>query len=130
MNEAKSTITLLACCCIVLTIIPSAAADFVGVTTVTRDDPDTEFLCTHGNGDFVPGPLTVCNVFAVFDDPDDRLLVETDSPYLSPDPKRGQRPNTPALVRYTVQCLAEVRGTTSEALAKMTYENARQLFGL
>ena len=39
-----------------------------------KDDPDTEFLCTQGNGDFVPGPLTVCNVFAVFDNPADRLV--------------------------------------------------------
>ena len=58
----------------ILLITPSASADLVGVTTVIKDDPDTEFLCTQGHGDFVPGPLTVCNVFAVFDDPTDRLL--------------------------------------------------------
>ena len=74
MNYAKSIITLLACCCIVLTIAPSTSADFVGVTTVYPDDPDTEFLCTQGNGEWVPGPLTVCKVFAVFDDPTDCLL--------------------------------------------------------
>ena len=74
MNDAKSTITLLACCCIILTTAPSTSADYVGVTTVNKDDPDTAFLCTQGNGDFVPGPLTVCNVYAVFDDPADRLL--------------------------------------------------------
>ncbi len=74
MNDAKSTITLLACCCIVLTIAPSASADFVGVTSVLPDDPDTADLCTAGNGQFVPpGGLTVCNVYAVFDDPADRL---------------------------------------------------------
>ena len=74
MNDAKSTITLLACCCMVLTTAPSASADFVGVTSVFPDDSDTVNLCTEGNGDFVPGPLTVCNVYAVFDDPADRLL--------------------------------------------------------
>ena len=74
MNDAKSTITLLTCCCIVLTISPSASADFVGVTTVIKDDPDTEFLCTQGNGKFVPGPVMVCKAFAVFDNPDDALL--------------------------------------------------------
>ena len=58
----------------ILLITPSASADFVGVTTVIKDDPDTEFLCTQGNGDFVPGPLTVCNVFASLDGPDDVLL--------------------------------------------------------
>ena len=73
MNDWKCVITLAACCCIVLTLAASASADFVGVTTAIKDDPDTEFLCTLGNGDFVPGPLTVCNVFAVFDSPDDAL---------------------------------------------------------
>ncbi len=63
----------------ILLITTSASADFVGVTTVIKDDPDTELLCTQGNGDFVPGPLTVCNFYAVFDDPADRMLTaETD----------------------------------------------------
>ena len=74
MNDWKCAITLAICCCIYLTVAPSASADFVGVTTVIKDDPDTEFLCTQGNGDFVPGLLTVCNVFAVFDESDDYLL--------------------------------------------------------
>ena len=58
----------------ILLITTSASADFVGVTTVIKDDPDTEFFCTQGNGDFVPGPLTVCNVYAAFDDPNNTLL--------------------------------------------------------
>ncbi len=74
MNDWKWVITLAICCCTVLTIAASASADFVGVTIVTKDDPDTEFFCTQGNGDFVPGPLTVCNVYAAFDDPNNRLL--------------------------------------------------------
>ncbi len=74
MNEWKLAVTVAACCGIYLTVAPSASADYVGVTTVNKDDPDTEFLCTQGNGIFVPGPLTVCNVYAVFDDPDDLLL--------------------------------------------------------
>ncbi len=60
--------------CIFLTIVPSVSADYIGVTTVNKIDPDTEFLCVEGNGDFVPGPLTVCNVYAAFDDPDNVLL--------------------------------------------------------
>ncbi len=79
MNNWKCAITLAICCCIYLTVAPSASADFVGVTTVIKDDPETEFLCTQGNGIFVPGPLTVCNFYAVFDDPADRMLTaETD----------------------------------------------------
>ncbi len=74
MNDWKCAITLAMCCCIYLTVASAASADFVGVTTVIRDDPDTAFLCTEGNGIFVPGPLTVCNIFVGFDDPADRLL--------------------------------------------------------
>jgi TatD DNase family protein len=62
--------------------------------------------------------------------PSDHLLVETDAPYLSPHPHRGQRPNEPALIIHTVNCLAEVRETSPEQLARETTENARQLFGL
>jgi TatD DNase family protein len=62
--------------------------------------------------------------------PEDRLLVETDSPYLSPHPCRSQRPNTPALVRYTLQCLAEARGVPEQDLARRTTENALRLFGI
>ena len=58
----------------ILLITPSASADYIGVTTVNKIDPDTEFLCTQGNGAFVPGPLTVCNVFAAFDHPDNVLV--------------------------------------------------------
>ena len=62
--------------------------------------------------------------------PEDRLLIETDSPYLSPHPHRGQRPNQPALVKHTAECLAEVRQTTVEALASLTTRNAQRIFGL
>lgn len=62
--------------------------------------------------------------------PDDRLLVETDSPYLSPEPLRGKRPNEPARVEHTLRCLAEVRGTSPENLAEITTVNAKRFFGL
>jgi TatD DNase family protein len=62
--------------------------------------------------------------------PLDRLLIETDSPYLSPLPHRKQRPNEPALVQYTAECLAEVFGMPVEQLAEQTTENALKLFGL
>ena len=60
--------------------------------------------------------------------PADRLLVETDSPYLSPHPVRKVRRNEPAQLVHTVSCLAEVRGVTSEALAEQTTRNAQALF--
>jgi TatD DNase family protein len=62
--------------------------------------------------------------------PEDRLLVETDSPYLSPEPLRGRRPNEPARVEHTLRCLAKVRGVSAESLAETTTENAKRLFQL
>lgn len=59
----------------------------------------------------------------------DRLLIETDCPFLAPVPKRGKR-NEPAYVRYVAEKVAELRGVTLEELAKQTSKNACQLFGL
>lgn len=59
--------------------------------------------------------------------PADRLLVETDCPYLAPVPVRG-RTNEPAYVAHTGCRLAEVRGISPESLAGLTSENARRLF--
>jgi TatD DNase family protein len=61
--------------------------------------------------------------------PADRLLVETDSPYLSPQPRRG-RPNEPANVVHTVTALAEARGEDTEATAAQLDANAAAAFGL
>jgi len=60
--------------------------------------------------------------------PSDRILVETDAPYLSPHPKRGQRPNEPALMVHTAECLAKARGETIEAFAANSTKNAQALF--
>lgn len=59
--------------------------------------------------------------------PDDRVLVETDCPYLSPMPRRGKR-NEPANVVYTAMCLAEQRGKTLDEVGEMTTRNAWELF--
>ncbi|MGH2688874.1 MAG: TatD family hydrolase, partial [Actinomycetota bacterium] len=60
--------------------------------------------------------------------PSDRLLVETDSPYLAPVPVRGQR-NEPAFVAHTAACLAGLVGLSAEELAAVTTRNAGRLFG-
>jgi len=62
--------------------------------------------------------------------PDDRLLIETDAPYLSPEPVRKERPNTPAQVVHVAACLAAVRGDDPTALAERTTANAAGFFGL
>lgn len=61
--------------------------------------------------------------------PLERILVETDSPYLAPVPYRG-KPNFPAYVRYTAEYLAELRGESFAQVAKQTSENCCQLFKL
>jgi TatD DNase family protein len=61
--------------------------------------------------------------------PRDRLLVETDCPYLTPVPYRGKR-NEPAYVVEVARCLAELRGMTLEETARITTENFARLFGL
>ena len=61
--------------------------------------------------------------------PDDKMLIETDSPYLAPEPVRGTR-NDPRNVKYIAQKIAEVKGKTLEEVAKMTYENAKKIFGI
>jgi TatD DNase family protein len=60
--------------------------------------------------------------------PADRILVETDSPYLAPVPKRGKR-NEPAFVVHTLARVAELRGIDVESLRRITTENARRRFG-
>lgn len=59
--------------------------------------------------------------------PDDRLLIETDSPFLAPVPLRGQR-NEPAFVRHVASCLAQVRHTDEASIARLTTQNAESLF--
>jgi len=61
--------------------------------------------------------------------PLERLLVETDSPFLSPEPLRGRR-NEPANVVHTARCLAVARGEPLEAFATATTANARRVFGV
>ena len=61
--------------------------------------------------------------------PDNKMLIETDSPYLSPEPFRGKR-NDSSNVRYVAQKIADVKGMTLEKVADVTYENANRIFGL
>jgi TatD DNase family protein len=68
----------------------------------------------------LPAALTGC--------PPDRLLVETDAPYLAPVPRRGRR-NEPAYVRRVAEALARARGEPIAELARRTTANARRAFG-
>ena len=81
----------------------------------------------------VAGPVTSKNnrktVAAVAEVPIDFLLVETDSPYLSPEPLRGRRNMSPN-VEYTAKKVAEIKGMTFEDVAAKTKENAMRFYGI
>ena len=80
----------------------------------------------------VTGMVTFKNLRAVHtiarECPADRLLLETDGPYLAPVPHRGQR-NEPAYVRCAARAAAELRGITEEEICRLTTQNAIRLFG-
>lgn len=59
--------------------------------------------------------------------PEERLLLETDCPYLAPEPLRGKR-NDPGTLCYIARAIAELRGTSAEHIARVTNENAHRLF--
>lgn len=61
--------------------------------------------------------------------PDDKLLIETDSPYLAPEPVRGTR-NDSVNVRYTAEKIAQIRGTDFQTVAQMTSQNAKRVYGI
>lgn len=81
----------------------------------------------------VAGPLTFKNnkktVEVVRRVPLDRLLVETDSPYLAPEPLRGH-PNCPNNVKFTAMKLAEIKEISFEEATNATYENAKRFYGI
>ncbi len=62
--------------------------------------------------------------------PRDRIMVETDAPYLSPQPVRGQRPCRPWMASLTAKSIAEARGERSEDFEATTDANARRFFGI
>ncbi len=80
---------------------------------------------TYTNKKFEPLRAAVAAI------PDDRILVETDSPYLVPHPLRGkQRRNEPAQILLTARRLAELRGKTLDEFDRTTTANAQRLFRL
>ena len=76
------------------------------------------------------GPITfknTKNTELIKNIPNNRLLIETDCPYLSPEPNRGKR-NDSRNIKFTAQKIAEIRGVTLEEIAEMTYGNAINVF--
>jgi TatD DNase family protein len=95
------------------------------------DRPTAEALIGMGFFISFAGPLTFPSAGNLREVarlvPMDRLLIETDCPYLAPQPVRGRR-NEPAFVRYVAEALAAARGMSLEAVVEMTCANAVRLF--
>lgn len=81
----------------------------------------------------IAGPVTYKNnkktIAVVEEIPIDFLLVETDSPYLTPEPFRGKK-NNPSLVEYTAKRVAEIKGMSYEDVAEITKANAMRFYGI
>ena len=76
------------------------------------------------------GPITyknTKNLELIKEIPEDKILIETDSPYLSPEPNRGKR-NDSRNIKYIAAKIAEIKQTSIEEIAKTTYQNAQKLF--
>jgi TatD DNase family protein len=104
----------------------------LGVMHSFTGDADTARVCVEmGLFISVAGMVTFKNAQALREVarsvPRNRLLIETDSPYLAPVPVRGRR-NEPAHVVYTLECLAKVRGEDMADLARQTTDNAAKVF--
>lgn len=100
---------------------------FTGSLEVAKQCMDMNMYISYG------GPVTFKNAKkpkeVVVDIPLDRLLIETDCPYLTPHPHRGKR-NEPGYVSLVAEQIAELRGISYEELAVKTTENAKKLFGI
>jgi TatD DNase family protein len=115
------------------------------LSSFKRDGPRGVIHCFSGDIDLaeafiqmgyfisIPGIVTFTNASLMHEVvagiPLDTMLVETDSPFLSPIPYRGRR-NEPSRVVYAAQKVAHIRGITLEEVAEQTSRNARRLFGL
>ncbi|WP_345913948.1 TatD family hydrolase [Bacillus velezensis] len=98
---------------------------FTGSAEVARQCMDMNFYISFG------GPVTFKNAKkpkeVAKEIPNDRLLIETDCPFLTPHPFRGKR-NEPSYVKYVAEQLAELKGLTYEEIVSITTENAKRLF--
>jgi TatD DNase family protein len=100
---------------------------FTGSVEVAKQCIDMNFYISFG------GPVTFKNAKkpkeVAAEIPLDRLLIETDCPYLTPHPFRGKR-NEPSYVKYVAEQIAELKGVTFEEIAQKTSDNAKRFFGI
>lgn len=116
-----------------LTILDEEHAWGTGVLfhCYTGDVPYMQEIVARGGYISIPGIVTFKNAGAMPDVarlvPEDRILVETDSPFLTPVPHRGKK-NEPAFVAYTLAKVAELRGTDLRAFETVTTANTERFF--
>ncbi|MEH7383980.1 TatD family hydrolase [Bacillus sp. JJ1521] len=100
---------------------------FTGSIEVAKQCIDMNFYISFG------GPVTFKNAKkpkeVAAEIPLDRLLIETDCPYLTPHPFRGKR-NEPSYVKYVAEQIAELKGVSFEEIAQKTSDNAKRFFGI
>jgi TatD DNase family protein len=100
---------------------------FSGSVEVAKQCLDMNFYISLG------GPVTFKNAKkpkeVAAEIPLERLLIETDCPYLTPHPHRGQR-NEPSYVKLVAEQIAEIKGLSYEEIARTTSDNAKKLFGI
>lgn len=120
-----------------------ASIDTIDILTKNPVNKKGIFHCCQPNQEMVrqalelgfyisfAGPITFKNaknsVDVVKMVPLDRILIETDSPYLTPEPHRGKR-NDSRNVKYVAQKISEIKNVNIEEIAKITYENANRIF--
>ncbi|HOJ79795.1 MAG TPA: TatD family hydrolase, partial [Clostridiales bacterium] len=100
---------------------------FSGSVEMAREVMELGFMIS------IAGPATFRNARKLPDViryvPDDMLLIETDSPYLAPEPHRGRR-NEPAYVKFVAEKIAKIKGKPFEYICETTTANAKRLFGI
>jgi TatD DNase family protein len=107
--------------------LPCVMHCFTGNTEQARECLDLGLYLAFGGVSTFPKAAEIREAARIV--PDDRLLLETDSPYLAPVPHRGKR-NEPAFVAHTAKTIAEVRGVDVEEIASITTTNFERLLSL
>ncbi len=107
--------------------LPCLMHCFTGDSEQARECLDLGFCLAFGGVTTFPKSLPIREAARIT--PADRLLLETDSPYLAPIPYRGKR-NEPAFVVHTAELVAQLRGVSPDQLGTETTENFRRIFGV
>ncbi len=107
--------------------LPCVMHCFTGDESQARECLDLGFYLAFGGVTTFPKSLALREAARII--PADRLLLETDAPYLAPVPHRGKR-NEPSFVMHTAEVIARLRGISSEQLAQETTSNFERILGL